>query len=360
MEIVLYKSITTALAISVVFTPVLVKISRRKGYVASVNHRSSHALSVPNTGGIILCFAVLTPLILFSDYPQQADFSVLITAFAVLLITGIIDDFNPIPVTFKFLGQFIPAIVIVTSIDQQELVIPFIKELVELPFIFNYLFWIVFVVMSINAFNLIDGIDGLALGLGMVSGMFYSIYFFIIAEYNLLIFSISLVFGLLGLFFYNITDKFKIFIGDTGSLLIGGLLVFFALKYIDFSGADTKNQSFFMVLASIFIPLADMLRIALVRIAHGQSPFKADRQHIHHIMLDLLGKKHLAATSVLLLVQIMVLYLFHQISLLDRPPYFYIIITSFLVYFMAVHVLKYYRDKQLSKDKCQSNRYANF
>ena len=153
MDVAFYQSSITALAISVVLTPILIRISRKKGFYASINHRSSHASSVPNTGGIILCFAVLIPLILFSDYPNQDDFSVLISAFAVLLITGIIDDFNPIPVAYKFLGQFIPAIVIITSIDQHELVIPFINDFVKLPFVFNYLFWILFIVMSINAFK---------------------------------------------------------------------------------------------------------------------------------------------------------------------------------------------------------------
>ena len=131
MDVSIFKSGLLALTISVLGTPFLIKISRKQGYFAAVNHRSSHDRSVPNTGGIMLCFSILVPLLLFSDYPKQEDFSLLISAFSVLLITGIIDDFNPIPVTFKFLGQFIPAIVIVTSIDENELVIPFVNELVH-------------------------------------------------------------------------------------------------------------------------------------------------------------------------------------------------------------------------------------
>ena len=344
MDISIYKSCITALAISIICTPILIKISRKKSFYASIDYRSSHDHSVPNTGGIILGFAVLVPLILFSDYPYQEDFSLLISAFAVLLITGIIDDFNPIPVAFKFLGQFIPAIVIVTSIDEQELVIPFLNDIVQLPFIFNYLFWIFFIVMSINVFNLIDGIDGLAISLGIIGSLFYFSKFLALGEFNLTIFTISLSLGLFGLLFYNFSANYKIFIGDTGSLLIGGLLVFFALKLISLSEDTTKNSSFFMVLGSIFIPLADLIRVTIVRIINGDSPFKADRQHIHHIILDLLHGNHLLTTGILIACQIAILFLFQQFTEFAKPIYLVIIIITFLIYFGITYILKRKRD----------------
>lgn len=340
MDIAIYKSGFTALAISIFCTPLLIRVSRKKGLYASINHRSSHDTSVPNTGGIILCFAVLIPLIFFSGYPGEESFSLLISAFAVLLITGIIDDFNPIPVTYKFLGQFIPAIVIVTSIEEQELVIPFLNDLITLPYIFNYLFWIFFIVMSINAFNLIDGIDGLAIGMGILGGLFYFLKFLNLGDANLTVFAISLCLGLLGLLFYNISAKYKIFIGDTGSLLIGGLLMFFALKFIDLSEEASNNSSFFLVLGSIFIPLADMIRVTLVRIINGDSPFKADRQHIHHIILDLLHGNHLFTATILILCQIVIIFFFHQIAQFTDPAYLLILIFAFLLYFLIAFRLK--------------------
>lgn len=348
MDISIYKSGVTALLISLTFTPILIRISRKKGYYASINHRSSHDSHIPNTGGIILCFAILLPLLFFSDYPYQEGFSLLISAFAVLLITGIIDDFNPIPVAFKFLGQFIPAIVIVTSINEQDLIIPFINNFVQLPFIFNYLFWILFIVMSINAFNLIDGIDGLAIGLGIIGGLFYFFKFLNLGDLSLMIFSISLSFGLLGLLFYNISKSKKIFIGDTGSLLIGGLLVFFALKVISTSDGKSIESSFFMILSSIFIPLADMIRVTLVRVFNGDSPFKADRQHIHHLVLDLLKGNHMLTTFILLCCQLLIILLFQFFE--DKNPAFLItiVVISFGIYFAVAALLNKIRQKQLT------------
>lgn len=339
MDISLFEPAFTAWIISVSCTPILIAISKKRGFYASVNHRSSHASSVPNTGGIVLCFAVLIPLIVFSDYPDRDDFSLLISAFSVLLITGIIDDFNPIPVAYKFLGQFIPAIVIVTSINEQDLVMPFVNEMVQLPYIVNYLFWIFFIVMTINAFNLIDGIDGLAIGLGVIGGVFYMLNFQSLGDGNLAIFAASLSAGLVGLLLYNISSRFKIFIGDTGSLLIGGFLVFFALNYISLSGSEVKSSSFFMVAASIFIPVADMIRVTLVRVLHGHSPFKADRQHIHHVLLDLLNGNHKLTTGILLASQIIILATFYQASNLGSFTYLAILVISFMVYVGAVAFL---------------------
>jgi len=345
MDIAVYKSSLLALSISIICTPLLLRFSRRKGLFASINHRSSHDASVPNTGGIILGFAVLLPLILFSDYPNQKEFSLLISAFAVLLITGIIDDFNPIPVAYKFLGQFIPAIVIVTSIDEQDLVIPFINEFIQLPFFFKYLFWIVFIVMSINAFNLIDGIDGLAIGLGIIGGVFYFLQFYRWEVLDLMIFSTALSFGLLGLFFFNISKKFKIFIGDTGSLLIGGLLVFFALRFVSLPESESISGSFFMVIGSVFIPLADLIRLTLVRIVRKESPFKADRQHIHHLLLDLLKGSHMLTTNILLISQLGVIVLFQYLADQKSIYLISILVLSFALYFGAAHILTYARGK---------------
>ncbi len=339
MNTSLLEPIFTAWIISVSCTPILIAISRKKGFYASVNHRSSHETSVPNTGGIVLCFAVLIPLIIFSDYPDQENFSLLISAFSVLLITGIIDDFNPIPVAYKFLGQFIPAIVIVTSLDEQNLVMPFVNELIPLPYIFNYLFWMFFIVMTINAFNLIDGIDGLAIGLGIIGGVFYMLNFQRLGDGNLTIFAASLSAGLIGLLLYNISSRFKIFIGDTGSLLIGGFLVFFALNYISLSGEEFKNNSFYMVAGSIYIPVADMIRVTLVRIIHGDSPFKADRQHVHHILLDLLKGNHKLTTGILLLSQIVILAIFYQTHNLGILACMAILVVSFIVYMAGIAFL---------------------
>ncbi len=338
MEFDILKPALFALLIVLLFTPILIWLSHKKGFFAATNHRSSHEDTVPNTGGIVLCFAVLAPLLTFSSYPTQDELSALLAAFAVLLITGIIDDFNPLPVSFKFLGQFIPAIVIATSINENELVIPFLEH-ANLPFFFNYVFWIFFIVMAINAFNLIDGIDGLALSLGIVGGLFYFFSFKAAGEIDLMIFSISMISGLTGLLFFNFSSRNKIFIGDTGSLLIGGFLVYFGLKYMHLADHSTAADSFFMVVGSIFLPFVDMIRVALIRIVKGESPFKADRRHLHHIILIFTRNNHAIATFIIVLSQIGVIMLFKSFTFVGPMKYAAVLILSTGIYFVILFIL---------------------
>jgi UDP-GlcNAc:undecaprenyl-phosphate GlcNAc-1-phosphate transferase len=339
MDFIYIKSGVTALIISVLFTPLLIYLSKKKGFFASIDHRSSHLHETPNTGGIILCFSVIIPLLLYSTYSDQEEFSLLLSAFAVLLITGIIDDFNPIPVFYKFIGQFVPAIVIVLSVEAQHLIIPFLSDYLEIPLFFNYLFWIFFIVISINAFNLIDGIDGLAISLGIVGGIYYLIKFIELGQTNLVIFDISLIGGLGGLLFYNFNHKYKIFIGDTGSLFIGGLLVFFGIKFLDFEGPDASKNSFFLVIGSLFIPLADLVRVAISRLLEGVSPFKADRKHVHHLLVDWCHGNHIYATTILVIAQILMILLFQITKLQSSAQYFFATISAITGYIIVISLL---------------------
>lgn len=330
-----------AFGIAIISTPLVIKYSRRKGYLAAINHRSSHDVSVPNTGGIILYFSVLIPLLMFSDYPAQDDFALMISAFSVLLITGVIDDFNPIPVVFKFLGQFVPAIVIVTSLNSPDLALPFVNDQLHLPGVFNYIVWILFIVMTINAFNLIDGIDGLAIGMGISGALFYLLEFKRMDMSDLTVFSFALICALCGLLFFNFSRSRKIFLGDTGALFIGGVLVFFALKFINNQDARTPlNHSFFLVLGSIFLPLSDMMRVALERIFKGVSPFRADRSHIHHLVLTMCGSSHARSTAILVATQLMIMLCFSWLARIPKAPFLLMALLAFLVYYLIIIGIK--------------------
>ncbi len=318
--------------VSAVLTPVAVVLSRKKGFLARPNHRSSHIEQVPNSGGIILIIAVLIPLFLFSNYFQSQDFSLLISALIVLLITGIIDDFNPIPVFYKFIGQFIPAIVIVSSFSAADLTIPFLGALIDVPAIFNHIFWVIAIVSIMNAYNLIDGIDGLAVGLGIFSSLAFCWFFIQAHVFDLAVFSLALSGGLAGLLIYNLSKKGKIFIGDTGALLIGGILGYFTLKLLNINGHAFMNRSAFIMMGILFVPVFDMLRVIGYRAAKRQSPFTADRNHVHHIILDNYGLKHYQVSTILIAFQVLIFLGFNKFAHLMTGGYLVIIIIVFVAY----------------------------
>ena len=318
--------------VAIIFTPVAIVISRKNGFTARPNHRSSHGSQVPNSGGVILIIAVLIPLFLFSNYFQSQDFSLLISALMVLLITGIIDDFNPMPVFYKFIGQFIPAIVIVSSFSAPELTIPFLGVLFDIPPIFNHIFWVVAIVSIMNAYNLIDGIDGLAIGLGIFSSLVFCWFFVQAHAFDLAVFSLALSGGLSGLLIYNLSEKGKIFIGDTGALLIGGILGYFTLKLLNINDYEHLNRSAFIMLGILFVPVFDMLRVIGFRTAKHQSPFTADRNHVHHIILDNYGLKHYQVSVILVVFQALVFMGFYKISNLLTEGYLLVVVLVFIAY----------------------------
>ncbi len=327
--------------VSVVLTPVAIIVSRRKGFLAKPNHRSSHMEQVPNSGGVILIIAVLVPIFLFSNYFQSQDFSLLISALMVLLITGIIDDFNPIPVFYKFIGQFIPAIVIVSSFSSADLTIPFLGVLFDIPPVFNHIFWVLAIVSIMNAYNLIDGIDGLAIGLGIFSSLAFCWFFIQAHVVDLAVFSLALSGGLGGLLLYNLSDRGKIFIGDTGALLIGGILGYFTLKLLNINGHEYLNRSAFTMMGILFVPVFDMLRVIGFRTAQNRSPFMADRNHVHHIILDNYGLKHYQVSIILIIFQILVFIVFYRISNYLREGYLLIVMLVFAAYLCALlHVVR--------------------
>ncbi|MEA3462960.1 MAG: MraY family glycosyltransferase, partial [Bacteroidota bacterium] len=159
--------------------------------------------------------------------------------------------------------------------------------------------WFLFMAL-INSFNMIDGIDGLASGIGILVSLFFGIVFLKEGLLSYAIISFSLATSLLTFFYFNVfSRKNKIFLGDTGSMLIGLLLSILAIKFLNMeSGSPFLHQNHAspaILLSVLIVPLFDTARVMVVRIYQGRSPFVADKIHIHHHML-LLSGSHLAAT----------------------------------------------------------------
>ena len=170
----------------------------------------------------------------------------------------------------------------------------------------------------INSFNLIDGIDGLSSGVGIITSLFFGIGFLLNHHMSYAIMSFILATSLIAFFIYNVFGKEnKIFLGDTGSMLIGYLLSIFAVRFLNFESAttvfDPDLSTPAVMLCVLIVPLFDTARVFMLRMLRGKSPFAADRSHIHHRLLDISGS-HIKATSIILSVNL----LFIAIALIFR------------------------------------------
>lgn len=304
--------------------PMVLKISIRKQLVVKPNKRSSHKGRIPNVGGmnifvtfiITLLFFATSPLCIdaFSQHEVHSKGQLMLAGLLCIFAVGFTDDLIDISAKKKFLGEFIAAFIIVVMADIRLTNFHgflFISEITPDLVWLSYLVSIFLFVLLVNSINLIDGVDGLATGLGMAISLFYAIYFQLVTETNLAVIAYTLIGSLAIFFIYNVFgNKRKIFMGDSGSLLLGALLYIFVISFCQYNTRPGMLESgspyFFYTSAAtaactLAVPLFDTLRVMITRIKNGKSPFKADKRHAHHLLLEL-GLKHWQVTLTLVLV----------------------------------------------------------
>jgi len=268
--------------------------------------RSSHKEKATRSGGMALFFTFCVCYGLGKGvYSMSVDLYALI-AFIFIALTGMADDFFSIKYREKFFLQVFAAIVLLQSgiyIDSFH----GIFGLYEIPVLASYLITVFVFIVVVNAFNLIDGIDGLA---ALLSIKFFVLIGGIIAvssaEMNLVV--PSIVGGVTGFLFFNFNPSKKVFLGDTGALLLGSIIAFFIFYILDNDSyiiTDSLISRPLLVILLIIYPLADTLRASLIRMYKGQSPFLADRVHLHHRLIDK-GMSHWGASTIILIMSISV------------------------------------------------------
>ena len=246
-----------------------------------------------------------------------------------LLFIGIKDDIMLISPFSKFGIQLLAAIAIVVIGDFRITNLHGIMGILEINYMTSVVISMVMVIAFINAYNLIDGVDGLAAGLGILGSLFFGIWFFLNGYTFLAILSLSLVGSLLGFLRYNLFGKkYKIFMGDTGSLMIGLLMVVQVIEFVEFNINSALpyniSGSPSVALAFVIIPVTDTLRVFVIRLSKGISPFFPDKRHVHHCFLRVYNR-HYKVTLALLLLNLMIIAITLLICINVNASGFYIL-----------------------------------
>lgn len=282
--------------------PVIVRLSIAKKLVDIPNERKVNKTPIPNLGGIAL-FLGITIATLLSIYKSAfPDFRYVLTAMIILFFIGIKDDILIISPRKKFIAQLISAFIIIVLGGIRFTSLHGLFGFYEINYGLSFALTTLAIVAIINALNLIDGIDGLASAIGILASLLFGALFYFSEHINYAIVSFAITGSLVSFFFFNVFGrKNKIFMGDTGSLLLGLLLSVFAIKYNEFSLSMSNEANSFapvLSLAILAIPIFDMIRLFAVRILQNKSPFAPDINHIHHKILKL-GFNHLSSTIIL-------------------------------------------------------------
>lgn len=324
--------------------PVIIKICKVKGLMQEPGVRSSHAIKTPNLGGVGIFLGVTSVLTFVGSIMSYTNLLCLIGALVVLFFTGIKDDLMELSPIKKLIGQLVASLFVIIISDIRIHSLFGIFGIDVLPYAVSVIFTLFVFVLLINAFNLIDGVDGLAGSIGIISSSLFGLYFYANGNDAFLFISLSLIGALLTFLVFNFSKTKKIFMGDTGSMIIGFMVAYQAISFLHIS----HNVDLFLaisnppalVLAVVSFPLIDTLRVFIIRLIKKRSPFSADRNHIHHNLLSL-GFKHWEISliaSVFVLFMTIMTYVFNDIGI--HAALFYLMVCSCLFSVTPYLILK--------------------
>lgn len=307
--------------------PTIIKISRRKNLMDEPGIRSSHVRKIPNLGGIAIFYSLAICASIFA-YELFDLYKFLFASLVILLYVGVMDDIVVMRAYKKLLAQIIVAVLIVLGSDVRIRNLFGLFGVYELNYFISVLFSIFTFIILINAFNLIDGIDGLAGGYSIVCAGIYAFSYYRLGSYNypLVILSMIMIGAVLAFMYYNLSHyrNRKIFMGDTGSMILGFLLAFTSICFIDLfidkNDYDIPRYHLesapVIAVTALILPIVDTLNVIFIRLKNKKSPFDADRNHIHHKVVDL-GITHRRASFYIIvyyLFIIVVAYLLRHIN----------------------------------------------
>ncbi len=304
LDILLTTSVS--FIISFLAIPVVLQIAEQKKLFDLPDERKIHTLPVASLGGVGIFGGFLLASLLSIQGYINPEFQYFFAAAIVIFFLGLKDDLMVLSATKKFIGQMIAASILIhlggIRLDSMHGLFGF----ETLPEAFSLALSYLTIIVVINSFNLIDGVDGLAGTLGTLTMLSFGTYFFAIGQEAYALMAFALAGSLIAFLIFNHSPA-KIFMGDSGSLMVGLVSSIMVIKFI--SLADSQDvaipiQNAVVVgFAILIVPLLDTLRVFSVRIFNGQSPFTPDRNHVHHLLLDR-GLSHTAVTIILASVNI--------------------------------------------------------
>ena len=333
-----------ALVFTFIAIPSIIRVAQIKNlYDDPDTVRKTHISSVPTLGGFALFAGTIFSLTFWSNQNNFPELQYIIASILIVFFIGIKDDIVQLVHWKKLAGQVLAAIILVHFAQIRLTTMCGIFGIYELPTAASYLFSIFTIIVITNSFNLIDGIDCLAGSIGALTSFVFGMWFHFYGKSEYAILAFSLLGSLIAFLWFNKTPA-KIFMGDTGSLIIGLANSIFAIKFIELNWAlsDTSSYKIFSIpvvtICILIVPLFDTFRVFVIRLSRKQSPLKADRNHIHHILVDS-GISHIAATSILFSINLLFIIFALMFQHISSELLFFI--TLSLAVILSVILVRY-------------------
>ena len=351
----------TALAIVIFITPAIIRVADFKHLFEEPNEKKIHKRRTPRIGGLAIFAAVLIAFSLWCNYAHFDSTRYIIAAIVMLFFVGLKDDIIGVSPYKKLVVQLTAACVVVLLGDIRITNFYGFLGLSEIPYIISVATSIFSVIVITNAYNLIDGIDGLAAGLGMITSLTFGLYFYLMGAEGMASLAFSLAGALAGILKFNFRPA-KLFMGDCGSLIIGFISGIFAIRLIELSqtmpshlfNLSSAPSNFFdkflyqnftpdyflitaiptFAMAVLIVPLFDTLRVFIVRVFQKRSPFLGDQNHIHYILMSL-GFGHARVAITLYCVNFIFICIAFGLRKMD-PNYLFVLLLAIALVLMKL------------------------
>lgn len=301
--------LSAALAFLITFfaIPVIIQVAKDKKLFDEPDERKVHKNVIPTLGGLGIFAGFIIATLMGVPSAISSELQYIAAATTVIFFLGIKDDILILSASKKFIGQLIAAGILIKFGGIQLTNMHGFLGVYEIPHMAGIIISLFTIIVITNSFNLIDGVDGLAGSLGLLTTLVFGIYFFYAGQLTFAVMAFALSGSIIGFLIYNFSPA-KIFMGDTGSLLLGLVNAILVIKFINVAGNPASN---FPIEAApaigfsiLMIPLFDTLRVFGLRILDRRSPFSPDRTHVHHFLLAL-GLSHRMVTITCVLVNML-------------------------------------------------------
>jgi UDP-GlcNAc:undecaprenyl-phosphate/decaprenyl-phosphate GlcNAc-1-phosphate transferase len=345
---ILIAAAITSYIISFLIIPVIIKYSLEKNLVDIPGRRKIHKKITPSMGGIAIFLGFLIASLIWIDIDEWKSIRIILMSLFIIFFIGVRDDLIPLRPYMKIIGQIMASCLLIFLFDLRLKSFYGLLGIYEVPFFLSFIITTFTIIVITNSFNLIDGLDGLAGTLACIALLFFGITFYLVEDMIFATLSFCMTGAIAAFLFFN-WEPSEIFMGDTGALVIGLMLSILAIRFIDvqFNLAAENPYKYRAAIsgavATLSIPLADTLRIFILRLFKKQSPFRPDKNHIHHTLLQL-GYSHGKSTIILAAIQSLFILIVFQFRLVNDN---YILLAMVLIWILISVTLQNLIPKRL-------------
>lgn len=321
LKIMDYVFLSTIIAFVITFAaiPIIIRVAELKNLLDIPDDRKIHSNPIASLGGIGIFGGFILSILITLPF-GNSEMQFILASFLIIFFLGLKDDIVVLTASKKFLGQLLAAGILVFKGNFLITGMHGFLGIHEFPTAVAIVFTFFTIIVITNSFNLIDGVDGLAGTLALFSTFIFGSYFLLSNELFYAVLAFSMCSSILAFLIFNISPA-KIFMGDTGSLLVGIVNAILVIKFIEIA---TRTNALIPLpsapalgFAVLFVPLFDTLRIFSFRVLHRRSPFSPDKNHVHHLLLEK-GCSHPTVTLIAVAFNIIIAIITYFLKFLDN------------------------------------------